>query len=125
MLNHKTLAVGAVAIVAFSVTGVVLASTASTTVPELRAGEGQGAISGFDISTVHYELNRFDPSKIDAVTFMLDSNPPAGATIRIKVGSATATWYSCEAAAKVASCQTLSPPAQIDLANELRVIVAQ
>ena len=125
MLNHKTLAVGAVVIVAFSVMGVVLASTASTNVPGSPTGEGQGAISGFDISTVHYELNRFDPSKIDAVTFTLDSKPPAGATIRIKVGSATATWYSCKAAAKVASCQTLSPPALVDLANELRVIVAQ
>ncbi|MCL4243412.1 MAG: hypothetical protein KJ048_18835 [Dehalococcoidia bacterium] len=125
MWSHRALAISAAMVVTVTVVGVVLASTASTNGDHSRTGEGQGAISGFDVSTVHYTLNRSDPSKIDGVEFMLDDAPPAGATIRVKIGSTSETWYHCQARARQVSCETTAPPALIELANELKVIVAQ
>lgn len=125
MIHTKLFVLGGVALVAIATMGIVLASTASNTVPESKAGEGQGTITGYDISTVHYQLNTTDPSKIDAVTFKLDSAPEAGSTIRVKVGSATTTWYNCTTVTTAATCPTVSPAATVVLANELKVIVAQ
>jgi len=125
MFSTKFLAMGGVAIVAIAMIGVVMASTASNTVPDSKAGEGQGTITGYDISTVHYQLNASDPSKIDAVTFKLDSAPIAGSTIKVKVGSASTSWYSCTTVTTAATCATLSPPASVAAANELKVVVAQ
>jgi hypothetical protein len=116
---------GAMMVVTFTALGVVLASTASSTTDQSKTGEGQGAISGFDVSTVHYTLNRFDPSKIDGVTFMLDAVPPASATVRVKVGSTSEIWYPCHGTARQVSCETTAPPVLIELANELKVVVAQ
>lgn len=125
MINKKFFVLGGVALCAIAIMGIVVASTASNTVPESKAGEGQGTITGYDISTVHYQLNATDPSKIDAVTFKLDSAPVAGSTIRVKVGSATTTWYTCTTVTTAATCPTVSPAATVVLANELKVVVAQ
>ncbi len=125
MFSSKILILGVVAILAVALTGIVMASTASNSVPTSKAGEGQGTITGYDISTVHYELNASDPSKIDAVTFKLDSAPSVGSTIKVKVGTNSTSWYTCTTTAAAATCPTLSPPASVASANELKVVVAQ
>ncbi len=125
MFSGKILVLGGVAILAVALIGIVMASTASNTVPNSKAGEGQGTITGYDISTVHYELNASDPSKIDAVTFKLDSAPAVGSTIKVKVGSGSTSWYTCATTATAATCPTTSPPASVASANELKVVVAQ
>ena len=61
-----------------------LGFAASNTVPASKAGDGSGAISGYTVSAVHYNLNSTDPATIDAVTFALDSVPASGSTIRVK-----------------------------------------
>ena len=125
MFTTKFLIIGGVAILAVALMGIVVASTASNTVPNSKAGEGQGTITGYDISTVHYKLNAADPSKIDAVTFKLDSAPDAGSTIKVKVGSSTSIWYTCTTANMEATCATVAPVATVSLADELKVVVAQ
>jgi len=125
MYSTKFFALGGIAIVGVAVMGIALASTASNTVPDSKAGEGQGTITGYDISTVHYELNASDPAKIDAVTFKLDSAPVAGSTIKVKVGTKSTTWYNCTTVTTAATCATVSPAATVVLADELKVVVAQ
>jgi hypothetical protein len=125
MLSSKVLVLGGVAILAVAMAGMVMASTASNTVPDSKAGEGQGTITGYDISTVHYQLNASDPSKIDAVHFDLDSAPIIGSTIRVKLGSSSNSWYTCSTVATAVTCATNSPPASVAAANELKVVVAQ
>jgi hypothetical protein len=125
MFSTKIMILGGVAILAAATIGVVMASTASNTVPDSKAGEGQGTITGYDISTVHYQLNAADPSKIDAVTFKLDSAPTIGSTIKVKVGSSSSSWYTCTTVTTAATCATVSPAASVASANELKVVVAQ
>ncbi len=125
MFNTKVIVLAGVAILAVAVIGVVMASTASNSVPDSKAGEGQGTITGYDISTVHYELNALDPSIIDAVTFKLDSAPTTGSTIKVKVGSSSSSWYTCTTVTTAATCATVSPAASVAAADELKVVVAQ
>lgn len=125
MFTTKVMVLGGVAILGAAMIGIVMASTASNTVPDSKAGEGQGTITGYDISTVHYQLNATDPSKIDAVTFKLDSAPIVGSTIKVKVGSTSTAWYNCTTVTTAATCATTSPAASVAAANELKVVVAQ
>lgn len=76
------------------------------------------------MSDVHYTLNGSDPTKIDQVSFTLDTAPKAGSTIKIKLESAGSTWYSCTNVSTAVTCTTTSPQATVLPANELRVVVA-
>jgi hypothetical protein len=106
------------------VAGGVYGLTAANTVPGTKAGDGQGAVTGYVVSSVHYGLNSTDPTKIDQATFNLDSTPAAGSTIKIKLVAAGTTWYSCSNVAAAVTCVTTSPQATVLSADELRVVVA-
>jgi hypothetical protein len=97
------------------------AFTASNTVPDTKAGDGTGTVSGYVVSSVHYGLNGTDPTKADSVTFTLDSTPVAGSTIKTKVG---ATWYTCTNSAAAVTCPTTSPQATVQPITSLEVVVA-
>lgn len=100
------------------------AMTAANTVPASKAGDGQAAITGYVVSSVHYALNATNPSLIDGVTFSLDSAPVAGSTIRIQI-TAAGTWFSCTNAAAAVTCTTTGAGQPTVLAaTSLRVIVA-
>lgn len=102
---------------------VTYALTASNTVPVTKAGAGAGRISGYSVSNVRYKLNATDPRNIDLVTFDLDTAPPAGSTIRVKLQSGGSTWYACTAAGAATSCGTTTPQATAAGADELMVVV--
>lgn len=55
------------------------------------SGEGNGAVSGWTISNVHYQLSA-DPSLIQAVTFDLDA--PAN-MVSVKLSSKNLVYASC------------------------------
>jgi hypothetical protein len=57
-----------------------------------KSGSGSGAISGFAVSNVHYELGSINPTAYDAVSFDLDGT--AG-DVRVKVLSAATTFSTC------------------------------
>jgi hypothetical protein len=96
----------------------------ANTVPASKAGDGSGAITGYDITTVHYNLNTTTtPVTISSVTFTLDIAPVAGGTITIKLVSAGTTWYTCSNVTTAVSCTTTG--AQVSTANSLEVVIAQ
>ena len=97
------------------------AFTASNTVPDTKAGDGTGTVTGYVVSSVHYGLNATDPTKADSVRFSLDSTPVAGSTIKTKVGG---NWYTCTNAVAVVTCLTTSPQATVQPIDTLQVVVA-
>lgn len=77
------------------------------------------------MSAVHYNLNASDPRNIDSVTFTVDTAPPAGATMKIKLTSAGTTFYSCTNSTTTLTCATTAPQATAAAADELTVIIGQ
>jgi hypothetical protein len=103
----------------------ITAMTASNTVPSAKAGAGAGAISGYTVSAIHYNLNATSPASIDSVTFTLNAAPASGATVKTKLVSAGSTWYSCTMSgtpAVDASCTTTG--ATVAASDQLDVVVA-
>ena len=92
--------------------------------PASKAGDGTGAISGYTVSNVNYNLNAANPSNIDSVTFDVDVAPSAGADMEIKLVAAGSTWYSCTNVTTALTCVTTSPQATVATADELRVVIA-
>ena len=107
-----------------AIVGGVFAFTASNTVPGSQAGEGQGTVTGYVLTSVHYSLNATDPTKIDAVTFNLDTAPAAGSTIKAKPVS-TGSWYTCTTVGVAVTCPTTSPQVGVSAADTLTVVAAQ
>lgn len=97
------------------------AFTASNTVPNSKAGDGQGTVSGYVASSIRYGLNATDPSKADSVTFTLDSAPVAGSTIKAKAGG---SWYTCTNVTTTVTCVTTTPQATVSGITSLQVVVA-
>jgi hypothetical protein len=114
-----------IVIVAFAFASVVTAYAASNTVPSTAAGDGAGAISGYTISAIHYNLNAANPGNIDSVTFTTDTTVPVGATVKIKLVNAGSNWYTCTGQGSTSiACVTTSPQATVVTADSLRVVIA-
>lgn len=99
---------------------------AANTVPENGAGDGQGTISGYDVTAVTYTLNSTTPSNLATVAF--DVDPTAGAaaptTVKVKLVSASSTWFGCtNTSGSTWSCTITGVTAAA--ADELRVVAAQ
>jgi hypothetical protein len=80
--------------VAFAALIIVSASyayAATGTVPHTQAGDGAGAITGYAVTNVVYQLNA-DPAKVDSVSFTLNA---AAGTVKIKLVDDGSTWYDC------------------------------
>jgi hypothetical protein len=121
-IRKKTRRVIAVLLVVLGLSAFITAMTAANTVPASKAGDGSGAISGYTVSAVHYNLNTTNPQNIDSVTFTLDSAPVAGSTVKIKLVAAGSTWFSCTMTGANASCTTTG--ATVAPADQLTVVVA-
>lgn len=100
-----------------------LALTAANTVPDTRAGDGTGAVTGYVLSSIHYNLNATNPANIDSLTFTLDAAPAAGSTIRAQLAPAGA-WYTCTNAGTAVTCATTAPQATVLATTALRVVAA-
>lgn len=100
------------------------AYTASNTVGATQAGDGSGAITGYVLSSVKYNLNATTPSNIDSVTFTLDATPAAGSTLKAQLASA-GSWYTCTNVTTAVTCTVTSPQATVAAATTLRVVIAQ
>lgn len=122
--TRRVIILFSVAGVAAAVAAAVFAFTASNTVPASKAGEGTGTITGYVVDTVHYTLNAADPSKVNSVTFNLDTVPVAGGTIKAQLAPA-GSWYTCTNAGVTVTCVTTSPQATTNTASQLTVTVAQ
>lgn len=126
MSSNKTVwMVAGFSVLAALIVGAGFAFTAANTVPASKAGEGAGTITGYNVASVHYVLNTTDPTKVDSVTFTLDSEPVAGSAIKIRLDSTGSTWYTCTNTGVNVSCTTTAPAATATAANQLQVVVAQ
>ncbi len=126
-MRHRRSAIGRWASVLALVIGLVVgtyAYTAANTVPATKAGDGSGAISGYVLSSIKYNLNGTSPQNIDSVTFNLDSTPATGSTIKAQLDAA-GTWYTCTNVVAAVTCTTTSPQATVAGATQLRVVIAQ
>lgn len=110
---------------AFVLSVATYALTASNTVPTSKAGTGATAVSGYTVSAVKYTLNASDPRNLDAVAFTVDTAPPAGATMKVKLNAASTTFYTCTNDAANLTCATTAPQATVAQADELTVIIGQ
>lgn len=115
--------VSVVLVVAGTIIAGGYAFTAANTVPNSKAGDGTGTVTGYTLSTVHYGLNATNPANVDSVTFTLDSAPAAGSTIKAQLAAA-GSWYTCTAAGANVTCVTTAPQATVLATTQLHVIVA-
>jgi hypothetical protein len=108
-----------IAVVAISVAAYAFA--AANTVPDTKAGDGTGAVSGYDVTDVVYTLNGTDPSKLDSVAFDLGA---AAAQVQVQL-VASGTWYACALdTGTVWTCDTTSPALNVADIDQLRVVAA-
>lgn len=108
-----------VAVVAISVAAYAFA--AANTVPDTKAGDGSGAVSGYTVTSVVYTLNGTDPSLLDEVSFDLGA---AATQVQVQL-VASGTWYACALnAGTVWDCNTTSPALNVADIDQLRVVAA-
>ncbi len=73
---------------------------ASNTVDPSHAGDGQGTISGYNVSNIKYTMDTANPADISGVDFTLDQTANS-AQVRFGTGAAAPyTWsgtYTCTA----------------------------
>ena len=119
MFIKKSVKIFVLVVLVLALSGFTYAFAAANTVPATKAGDGSGAISGYTITNVKYNLDGTDPSAIDNVTFTLDA-AATSANIRLVAGG---TWYSCTIAGGTAvTCNTLDAP--VSTALLLQVVAA-
>ena len=96
------------------------AFAAANTVPTTKAGTGAGAISGYTVSNVVYNLNASDPTQLDSVDLTLDA---AATNVQIKLVAAGSTWYDCtNGTGNNWSCDTTTPAQTVASMDELEVV---
>jgi hypothetical protein len=126
MLHNRTrrrrrlvLVIAAAAALAFA----AYAFTASNTVPATQAGDGSGAITGYTVLNIAYQLEAANPANIDSVTF--DLSAVAG-TVHVKLVAASATFTACSnTAGNSWSCDFTAGSQTVLTADEFRVIAVQ
>ena len=120
MFTKNTVKIVFIAIIALSLSGFTYAFAAANTVPETYAGDGQGIISGYVVSLIHYTLDATDPSKINTVDFTLDH--PA-TVVKVKLVDPGTTYYGCTITGGGISVScTIGGAVTVLAANQLRVI---
>ena len=97
---------------------------AENTVDASSAGDGAGAVSGYTVGSIHYELDGTDPTDIDEVTFTLTgANAPQ--TVYIQMDS-YAGWFTCSMSGFDATCDTTGQNVPVGSTfTSLRVVAAQ
>jgi hypothetical protein len=98
------------------------AFTATNTVPTSKAGDGYNTISGYDVTSIAYQLES-DAQYIDSVSFTLSA---VAGTVKVKLVNGSSTYTSCgNTGGNNWSCN-FAPGAQtVVSADEFRVIAVQ
>lgn len=69
--------------------GAAMAMMASNQVPASNAGQGEGDISGYTVSNIHYSFDG-DPKVLDGVSFLIS---PVPNTVQVRFGNGTGITY--------------------------------
>jgi hypothetical protein len=110
-----------VVLAVFVLASAVYAFAASNTVPTSKVGDGSGTITGYVISNISYSPKSDDISKLDKVTFTLDS---AASTVKVKFSS-SGSWYTCTIAGNVNVTCTMGGAVNVIDASSLEVVAIQ
>lgn len=109
-------------LVLFAAAALALATyafTAANNVPATKAGDGSGAITGYDVTNVAYTLDAANPANIESVSFTLDA---VAGTVKAKLVAASTTYTDCtNTGGNDWSCNVEPDPTVLS-ADELRVI---
>jgi hypothetical protein len=99
-------------------------AAANTFAAPTNAGDGAEDISGYAISSIHYNLNYATPVTINTVTFT--ATPAPTGTIKIKLVDAGNTWYDCTNVGTAVTCGTALAPLGLTVttADKLRVVIS-
>ena len=117
--NMKVLSIALVVIVLAVGT---YAFAAANTVPDTKAGDGLGTVSGYTVTSVVYTLNAADPSTLDSVSFDLGAAAATG-KVQAQLVATTGTWYACLLGTGTTwSCNTSGLAAST--IDQLRVVAA-
>jgi hypothetical protein len=96
--------------------------TFSASVP--RAGDGSTAVSGFDVTGITFNLNA-DPSIVDSVTLVVDSDPTGSSTMQIELVASSGTWYTCSNVTTTLTCDNGSTlGATVASIDQIRLLIA-
>jgi len=90
MRRNRTIRTIGIFMLLFVLTTAMYAFTASNTVDDSRAGIGDGAIDGYDVTNISWTLDATDPSLITGVSFDLDA-AAGSAYARVDTGA----WAAC------------------------------
>jgi hypothetical protein len=139
VLRSRVVRLGAVLLLAVAVMAAAYGFAATNTVPDTRAGDGAGNISGYTVCHVQYTLNDTNPQNLDKVEFTLHDtgatcpgtpswSPAPASAVRVKLTQGGNTWYSCNNSdsdndRRDWECST--PGQSVKDANELRVVAVQ
>ena len=99
-------------------------TNANTFADPARAGAGSQAISGYQVSEVHYDLNATDPQNIDSIDFTLDNVPGPNATIKYRLANAAAWSGDCANVGAVVSDCAAPVGSTVAGTTNLTVVVA-
>jgi hypothetical protein len=108
------------------------AFTASNTVPATTAGAGNGVVSGYTVTNVHYNLNATTPTNIDSLTFTISPVVPSTSSGKVVVQTTLSTGgpntYNCttDTTGATVTCATVTPTQlTVDKVTGVTVIAAQ
>ena len=123
MFLSRAFKVLSIVIVVIVFASIASAYAAANTVPGTKVGDGSGTISGYTISSVHYNLNASNPQNIDSVTFTVNVAIQSGSTVKIKLVDAGSTWYTCTVAGGTSVTCTTTGATAVS-ADSLHVVIA-
>ena len=92
MTPARTLQVSLIAFVVIMVVSTTYAFAAGNTVLPATGGDGASDVSGYTITNVSYSLDATDPTKLDGISFTLNTS---ARSVRAKLSAAGSTWYTC------------------------------
>jgi hypothetical protein len=118
--NFKVLFVVIVVVILSAAT---YAFAAANTVPDTKAGDGTGTVSGYTVTDVVYTLNATTPTTLDSVSFDLGAAAATG-KVKAQLVATTGTWYTCTqvGVTTVWTCDTTGLTASS--IDQLRVVAA-
>jgi hypothetical protein len=128
LFNYRT---ATVVLLALILSAVAYGFAAANTVPGSYAGEGEGAVSGYVISNIHYTLDvTGDPGVITNVTFNTDVAVPATGTVYVVAEDVPFTTQvesdACTGLGTTTiSCNFTTNSLTVPFIENLRIVAAQ
>jgi hypothetical protein len=120
MFIKRSLKISIIVLVAFALATVSYAFAASNTVPDGKAGDGSGTITGYNVTNVVYTQDSGNPVNITAVAFDLDA---AAGTVRVRLITGGALQSCTNTAGTHWSCTITG--VTVNAANTLEVVASE